>query len=109
VTLERRLAWLSTPKKEKKRKEKKEIMTTSLHVSCIILQGTCHNWSDEHCINFLKNCNKALQQNGKVIIIDLVLPDAPESTDGAKFVLPLIISCLLPLEGRKELRRSSRP
>jgi caffeic acid 3-O-methyltransferase len=63
-------------------------------------------------INFLKNCNKALPQNGKVIIIDLVLPDAPESTDGAKFVSATDNIMLVILGGKertaKELEALSK-
>ena len=33
-----------------------------------------HDWSDEHCMKILENCYKALPNNGKVIIIDTILP-----------------------------------
>ena len=33
-----------------------------------------HDWSDEHCMKILENCYKALLNNGKVIIIDAILP-----------------------------------
>jgi caffeic acid 3-O-methyltransferase len=55
----------------------------------IFLQATCHDWSDGHCIKILNNCNKALQQNGKVIIIEYLMPGAPESSDAAKYVSSL--------------------
>ena len=33
-----------------------------------------HDWTDEHCMKILENCYKALLNNGKVIIIDAILP-----------------------------------
>jgi hypothetical protein len=60
--------------------------------SCIIylyiymLQCTCHDWSDESCVSLLKNCNKALEENGKVIIIDYLMPEVPESSVAAKHI-----------------------
>jgi hypothetical protein len=52
----------------------------------IVLKCTCHDWSDENCIKLLKNCNKALQESGKVIIIDYLMPEVPESSIAAKHV-----------------------
>ena len=51
-----------------------------------VLQATCHNWSDEKCVALLKNCYKALPQDGKVIILDMIMPQEPDSSDAAKYV-----------------------
>ncbi|KAE8100274.1 hypothetical protein FH972_018189 [Carpinus fangiana] len=67
----------------------------------IMLKSICHNWSDGHCIQILKNCHEALQQSGKLIIIDYVMPEAPESTDAAKFV-STIDNSMLAIFGGKE-------
>lgn len=52
----------------------------------IILKTICHDWNDEYCIKLLKNCNKALAQNGKVIVIDYIMPEAPEANIDSKFL-----------------------
>ncbi|KAM4105989.1 hypothetical protein ACJW30_04G029600 [Castanea mollissima] len=52
----------------------------------IMIKGTCHNWNDEQCIKLLKNCNNALPEIGKVIIMDLIMPEAPEASNAAKYV-----------------------
>ncbi|XP_059455376.1 caffeic acid 3-O-methyltransferase-like [Corylus avellana] len=67
----------------------------------IMMKNICHNWSDGDCIQLLKNCHKALQQSGKLIIIDYVMPEAPESTDAAKFV-STIDNMMLVIFGGKE-------
>lgn len=38
-----------------------------------------HDWSDEHCLKLLKNCWEALPSNGKVFIVESLLPVAPEN------------------------------
>jgi caffeic acid 3-O-methyltransferase / acetylserotonin O-methyltransferase len=39
-----------------------------------------HDWSDEHCQKILKNCYRALPENGKVIILDCIIPTNPDAT-----------------------------
>jgi O-methyltransferase domain len=39
-----------------------------------------HDWSDEHCQKILKNCYMALPENGKVIILDCIIPVNPDAT-----------------------------
>ncbi|XP_059453505.1 caffeic acid 3-O-methyltransferase-like [Corylus avellana] len=71
----------------------------------IMMKATCHNWSDGHCIKILNNCNKALQQNGKVIIIDYIMPEAPESSDAAKYVSSLDNVMLVNLGGKERTEK----
>jgi caffeic acid 3-O-methyltransferase len=37
----------------------------------MMLQSILHNWADDDCIKVLKNCKKALPENGKVLICEL--------------------------------------
>ncbi|WJX86693.1 hypothetical protein P8452_68970 [Trifolium repens] len=50
----------------------------------IFLKWILHDWSDEHCLKLLKNCNKAIPKDGKVIVVDSIIPTFPESTMVAK-------------------------
>ncbi|XP_020216715.1 isoliquiritigenin 2'-O-methyltransferase [Cajanus cajan] len=65
----------------------------------IILKAVLHNWSDEDCLRLLRNCHKALPQNGKVIVVDLIVPEASDS-DESKIVS--IIDNLMFVIGGKE-------
>ncbi|CAK7357479.1 unnamed protein product [Dovyalis caffra] len=58
-----------------------------LHMSILPLTNISHNWNDEHFIKLLKNCYEALQDNGKVIVVDLVVPETPETSFAAKSML----------------------
>jgi hypothetical protein len=39
----------------------------------ILLKWIMHDWPDKKCIQILKNCRKAIPENGKVVLIDIVL------------------------------------
>jgi hypothetical protein len=44
-----------------------------LGLSYMMLQFILHNWGDDDCIKVLKNCKKALPENGKVLIYEIVM------------------------------------
>ncbi|XVE78674.1 hypothetical protein DITRI_Ditri13aG0165800 [Diplodiscus trichospermus] len=50
------------------------------HADAIFLKWILHNWSDEKCVQILKNCRKALpEMKGKVIIVDAILDPQGDS------------------------------
>ncbi|RVW48990.1 Caffeic acid 3-O-methyltransferase [Vitis vinifera] len=67
----------------------------------IMIKNICHNWSDEHCLKILSNCYEALPKNGKVIVIDIIMAEAPEPSMGSQYVSRNDNSMLL-LHGGKE-------
>lgn len=68
----------------------------------IFMKWICHDWSDQHCLKFLKNCYEALPDNGKVIIAECILPVAPESSLAAKGVIHIDVIMLAHNPGGKE-------
>ncbi|KAK4255959.1 hypothetical protein QN277_008883 [Acacia crassicarpa] len=50
----------------------------------IMMKATTHNWADDKCIQVLKNCHNSLKKGGKLIIIDLIMPEMPNETDSHK-------------------------
>lgn len=52
----------------------------------IMLKSVCHNWSDEKCIEILRNCYKALPPNGKALIVEIIQPEDPEPTNASKLI-----------------------
>ncbi|XP_056164810.1 isoliquiritigenin 2'-O-methyltransferase-like [Syzygium oleosum] len=67
----------------------------------IMIKARCHNWSDESCVKFLKNCYEALPANGKVIVMDLIMPEEPEETMASRYV-SLLDNAMLIQPGGKE-------
>ncbi|CAN4087096.1 unnamed protein product [Withania somnifera] len=45
----------------------------------IFMKWILHDWSDSHCLKLLKNCHKALPDNGKVIVVEANLPVKPDT------------------------------
>lgn len=68
----------------------------------IFMKWICHDWSDEHCSSFLKNCYAALPDNGKVILAECILPVAPDTSLAAKGVIHIDVIMLAHNPGGKE-------
>ncbi|KAK7315486.1 hypothetical protein VNO77_34036 [Canavalia gladiata] len=63
-----------------------------------------HNWSDEKCLSLLRNCHKALPQNGKVIVMDFIVPEALD-LDVSKIVSMvdnIMLIMLITVVGREQ-------
>ncbi|GAB4844725.1 hypothetical protein Ancab_040104 [Ancistrocladus abbreviatus] len=61
-----------------------------------------HNWRDDDCIKLLKNCYRALPDNGMVIVIDPVIPDELETTPLARFNALADVLMMSQVPGGKE-------
>lgn len=44
----------------------------------IILKWIIHDWNDEQCIAILKNCHRSLPENGKLMLVEAVVPAGNE-------------------------------
>ncbi|XWS48711.1 hypothetical protein CRYUN_Cryun13aG0099900 [Craigia yunnanensis] len=45
----------------------------------IFMKWILHGLDDKQCLKLLKNCYEALPVNGKVIIVDMVIPESPDT------------------------------
>nr|ABS57468.1 caffeic acid O-methyl transferase [Leucaena leucocephala]ABU41320.1 caffeic acid o-methyl transferase [Leucaena leucocephala] len=68
----------------------------------VFMKWICHDWSDEHCVKFLKNCYDALPENGKVIVAECILPASPDSSLATKGVVHIDVIMLAHNPGGKE-------
>jgi hypothetical protein len=68
----------------------------------IFMKWICHDWSDEHCLKFLKNCYDAVPENGKVIVAECILPEAPDTSLASKGVIHIDVIMLAHNPGGKE-------
>jgi 2-polyprenyl-3-methyl-5-hydroxy-6-metoxy-1,4-benzoquinol methylase len=50
-----------------------------------IMKHIIHDWNDEQCITILENCRNAMTPGGKVLVVEMVLPDGNEPSIG-KFI-----------------------
>lgn len=68
----------------------------------IFMKWILHDWSDEHCSKLLKNCFEALPANGKVIIVEAILPVVPERDVSSNIVFQQDLFMLAQNPGGKE-------
>lgn len=61
-----------------------------------------HLQNDDDCIKILKNCHRALPANGKVIVVEIVLPATTEATREAQDMFLLDVIMFNNLQGGKE-------
>jgi hypothetical protein len=40
-----------------------------------IMKHIIHDWNDDQCIAILSNCRKAMKKDGKVLIVEIILPE----------------------------------
>lgn len=66
------------------------------------MQEILHNWSDADCIKLLKNCWKALPNNGKIIVVEQVIPETSQNANELKNAFLLDIIMLAFSVGGKE-------
>ncbi|PIA40021.1 hypothetical protein AQUCO_02500025v1 [Aquilegia coerulea] len=52
----------------------------------VFMKWILHDWSDELCTKALKNCYEALPSDGKMIIVESIIPEFPETNLPTKHV-----------------------
>lgn len=50
----------------------------------IILKSVIHDWNDARSIRILRNCREALPSNGKLLLVERLMPETPAATDEDK-------------------------
>ncbi|XP_039140951.1 caffeic acid 3-O-methyltransferase-like [Dioscorea cayenensis subsp. rotundata] len=68
----------------------------------IIIKGTLHNWSDADCVKVLKNCWKALPDDGKIVLIEHVIPENAEEARNTLFLDIIMLTYFVGGKGRSE-------
>ncbi|CAJ1976044.1 unnamed protein product [Sphenostylis stenocarpa] len=68
----------------------------------IFMKWILHDWSDEYCLKLLKNCYDAIPDDGKVIVVEAVLPVKPETSAAYRAVSQLDVMMMTQNPGGKE-------
>ncbi|BFG22296.1 hypothetical protein CerSpe_085700 [Prunus speciosa] len=68
----------------------------------IFMKWILHDWSDEHCLKLLKNCYKAIPDNGKVIVVEALLPAMPDTSTATKTTSQLDVIMMTQIPAGKE-------
>jgi hypothetical protein len=65
-----------------------------------LLKQILHDWNDEQCVALLKNCVRAMRPGGKVVAVEMVVPD--DGTPSMAQMMDLNMMVLLPGRERTE-------
>ncbi len=66
-----------------------------------ILKSVIHDWDDERSLAILKNCHRALSPGGKLLLVEVLLPERIEPSPINQFVAELDLNMLLGPGGRE--------
>lgn len=56
-----------------------------------LLSHIIHDWSEGQCLTILRNCRKAMQPNGKVLVIEMVLPEGDGPHPGKMLDMMMLV------------------
>ncbi|KAL2335356.1 hypothetical protein Fmac_016569 [Flemingia macrophylla] len=68
----------------------------------IFMKWICHDWNDEHCLKLLKNCYDSLPESGKVILVEGIIPEMPDSKLSSKCEFQMDLTMLCHTSNGKE-------
>ncbi|KAK1441575.1 hypothetical protein QVD17_07577 [Tagetes erecta] len=68
----------------------------------IFMKWILHDWSDAHCLKLLKNCYKALPVDGKVIVVEAILPFVSDTSASTKLGTQMDVIMMTYFHGGKE-------
>jgi hypothetical protein len=56
-----------------------------------LLKHILHDWNDEQCMAILANCHQAMARGGKVLVVEMVLPEGNEPSIGKLLDLEMLL------------------
>jgi ubiquinone/menaquinone biosynthesis C-methylase UbiE len=57
-----------------------------------LLKHIVHDWDDERAIMILKNCHRAIRSNGKLLVVEMVIPEGNEPFFGKLLDLQVLVN-----------------
>ena len=67
-----------------------------------ILKWILHNWNDDACRQLLSTCRAALPENGRLLVIEQLLPDAVPNGDGLHPAIAMDLTMLVNFADARE-------
>ena len=69
-----------------------------------VLKQIIHDWSDTECTTILRNCHRALNPNGKLLLVEMVIP----ADNSASLAQAMDLNMLVLLTGRERTESEFR-
>jgi hypothetical protein len=70
-----------------------------------LLKQVLHDWNDEQCVALLRNCARAMRPGGKVVVVEMVVPE--DGTPSLAQIMDLNMLVMLPGRERTEAEFSA--
>ncbi|WP_280511998.1 methyltransferase, partial [Nocardia farcinica] len=67
-----------------------------------VLKNILHDWDDDRCVTILDRCRAVVPADGRVLIVESVLPDTVDTADPAPYLTD--ISMLVNMGGQERTR-----
>ncbi|XVF06639.1 hypothetical protein REPUB_Repub06bG0067300 [Reevesia pubescens] len=79
-----------------------DMFTEIPRAEVIFMKSLLHDWGDDRCLKLLKVCYDALPENGKIILVEALIPEVPQNDIVTKTILQQDLGLLHVLPGAKE-------
>lgn len=56
-----------------------------------IMKHIIHDWDDDHALRILQNCQQAMAENGRVLVVEMVIPEGNTSSPGKFLDLEMLL------------------
>lgn len=56
-----------------------------------IIKHIIHNWDDEHALTILRNCHRAMTGNGRLLVVEMVIPEGNAPSLGKLLDLEMLV------------------
>jgi SAM-dependent methyltransferase len=66
-----------------------------------ILKSVIHDWDDAKCVKILQNCHRAMAPGGKLLLVELVLPERVDQSPRAQIGTGSDVNMLVNVGGRE--------
>ena len=70
-----------------------------------LLKQVLHDWNDDQCVALLRNCARAMRPGGKVVVVEMVVPE--DDTPSLAQIMDLNMLVMLPGRERTETEFSA--
>jgi hypothetical protein len=57
-----------------------------------VLKNIVHDWSDERAVTLLRNCRQAMPENGRVLIVEMVVQPGNDPSPAKMFDITMMVA-----------------
>ena len=73
-----------------------------------MLSRVIHDWDDDQSIAIFKNCHRAMRKNGKLLLVELVLPGRMDRSEAGQIAFGFDLLMLVDTNGRERTEAEYR-